>query len=84
MKAKALIPLALFLLLVVFLAIGLTRDPREIPSPLIDKPAPDFTLPVLATPDRQLKLADMQGAYGEETGYRPIAGARPPLASFKR
>lgn len=61
MKAKALIPLALFLLLVVFLAIGLTRDPREIPSPLIDKPAPDFSLPVLGAADKQLRLADMQG-----------------------
>ncbi|MDR0673428.1 MAG: DsbE family thiol:disulfide interchange protein [Zoogloeaceae bacterium] len=40
------IPVA-FTLLVVLLAIGLTRDPREIPSPLIDKPAPEFTLPRL-------------------------------------
>jgi cytochrome c biogenesis protein CcmG/thiol:disulfide interchange protein DsbE len=39
---KALIPLALFVVLVVFLAIGLTRDPHEVPSPLIGKPAPAF------------------------------------------
>jgi len=44
---KFLIPLALFLGLVVFLAVGLKRDPREIPSPLIDKPAPAFSLPTL-------------------------------------
>lgn len=61
MKAKALIPFAIFLVLVVFLAIGLTRDPREIPSPLIDKPAPVFSLPQLETPDQPLRLADMQG-----------------------
>lgn len=61
MKPKALIPFALFLVLVVFLAIGLTRDPREIPSPLIDKPAPAFSLPQLARPDQPLQLADMQG-----------------------
>jgi cytochrome c biogenesis protein CcmG/thiol:disulfide interchange protein DsbE len=44
---KVLIPLALFLVLVVFLAIGLRRDPREIPSPLVDKPAPQFRLQTL-------------------------------------
>jgi len=44
---KFLIPLFLFLGLVVFLAVGLKRDPREIPSPLIDKPAPTFSLPTL-------------------------------------
>lgn len=61
MKPKALIPFALFLVLVIFLAIGLTRDPREIPSPLIDKPAPAFSLPQLAKSDQPLRLADMQG-----------------------
>ena len=44
---KFLIPLFLFLGLVVFLAVGLKRDPREIPSPLIDKPAPTFSMPTL-------------------------------------
>ncbi|MBS1208595.1 MAG: DsbE family thiol:disulfide interchange protein [Proteobacteria bacterium] len=61
MKAKALIPLAIFIALVAFLGIGLTLNPREIPSPLIDKPAPDFALPQLAQSEQQLKLADMQG-----------------------
>ncbi len=41
---KVLIPLVLFVVLVVFLAIGLKLDPREIPSPLINKPAPEFSL----------------------------------------
>ena len=44
---KFLIPPALFLALVAFLAVGLKRDPREIPSPLINKPAPAFSLPTL-------------------------------------
>ena len=65
MKAKvssvALIPLGIFVVLAIFLAIGLTRDPREIPSPLIDKPAPDFKLTQLHAPDQQLALADMKG-----------------------
>lgn len=58
---KTLIPLALFLVLVVFLAIGLTRDPREIPSPLIGKPAPMFSAPLLHTPDKQFSAKDMLG-----------------------
>lgn len=44
---RFLIPLALFVVLTVFLALGLTRDPREVPSPLVGKPAPDFSLPRL-------------------------------------
>ena len=61
MKKKALIPLALFLVLAVFLAIGLTRDPRVVPSPLIGKDAPQFTAPVLASPEKTFALQDMRG-----------------------
>jgi cytochrome c biogenesis protein CcmG, thiol:disulfide interchange protein DsbE len=39
------LPLVLFLGMVVFLAVGLNRNPQEIPSPLIGRPAPDFQLP---------------------------------------
>jgi cytochrome c biogenesis protein CcmG/thiol:disulfide interchange protein DsbE len=55
------IPLAVFAILVVFLAIGLTRDPREVPSPLIGKPAPAFTLAQLHHPDKTLGPADLRG-----------------------
>ncbi|MBX3680895.1 MAG: DsbE family thiol:disulfide interchange protein [Rhodocyclaceae bacterium] len=61
MKAKFLVPLALFLLLAGFLAYGLKLDPREVPSPLIDKPAPVFSLPQLQSPDTKLSLQDMKG-----------------------
>lgn len=40
-------PLIIFAVLVVFLAVGLTLNPREVPSPLIGKPAPEFELPLL-------------------------------------
>ena len=40
-------PLIMFAVLVGFLAIGLTLNPREVPSPLIGKPAPEFNLPLL-------------------------------------
>lgn len=41
------LPLIVFAVLVGFLAIGLTLNPRLVPSPLIDKPAPEFKLPLL-------------------------------------
>jgi len=40
-------PLIIFTVLVIFLAVGLTLNPREVPSPLIGKPAPEFELPLL-------------------------------------
>ena len=58
---KALIPLGLFIVLVVFLAIGLTRDPREVPSPLINKAAPMFSAPRMYAPDQQFSAKDMLG-----------------------
>ena len=54
------IPLAIFVLLVAFLWIGLGRDPREVPSPLIDKPAPSFTLPQIHG-DKPLSTAELKG-----------------------
>ncbi|MFM9927290.1 DsbE family thiol:disulfide interchange protein [Variovorax sp. H27-G14] len=47
--------------LVAFMAAGLTRNPREVPSPLIGKAAPAFTLPVLDQPGRTLSVQDMRG-----------------------
>ncbi len=38
------VPLLVFFILAIFLGIGLTRDPSYVPSPLIDKPVPEFTL----------------------------------------
>jgi cytochrome c biogenesis protein CcmG/thiol:disulfide interchange protein DsbE len=58
---RALLPLAIFLILAGFLAIGLNRDPREVPSPLVDKPAPMFSLPQLADTTAKLSPADLRG-----------------------
>jgi cytochrome c biogenesis protein CcmG/thiol:disulfide interchange protein DsbE len=58
---KFLLPLAVFIVVVGFLGFGLQLDPREVPSPLIGKAAPPFTLPVLHTPDKTLSNADMKG-----------------------
>lgn len=61
MKAKFLVPLLLFFALAGFLAFGLKLDPREVPSPLIDKPAPAFTLARLDDPARAFALDEMRG-----------------------
>jgi cytochrome c biogenesis protein CcmG/thiol:disulfide interchange protein DsbE len=61
MKAKFLIPLILFVILVGFLAVGLNRDPQEIPSPLIGKQAPAFELPQLADPQKTFSPENMKG-----------------------
>ncbi|HAD85847.1 MAG TPA: DsbE family thiol:disulfide interchange protein [Rhodospirillaceae bacterium] len=42
-----LLPLVLFAVLAVYFAVGLTKDPKIIPSALIDKPAPTFDLPTI-------------------------------------
>lgn len=55
------IPLVLFLALVAFLAIGLGRDPREVPSPLINRPAPAFQLAQLKDPSRSFSAEEMRG-----------------------
>jgi len=49
---RFLIPLALFVVLAVFLGIGLNRDPHEVPSPLVGKAAPAFSLPQLEADGR--------------------------------
>lgn len=61
MKMKFLIPLVLFVLLVIFLAIGLNRDPHELPSPLINKPAPAFEIAQLSEPNKTFSPASMKG-----------------------
>ncbi len=58
---RYLLPLGIFIVLVVFLAIGLRLDPREVPSPLVGKPAPTFALPQLHKAEASFSPKDMQG-----------------------
>lgn len=58
---RYLLPLVVFVVMAGFLAIGLKLDPREVPSPLIGKPAPAFDLPQLAAPDQRLAAKDLRG-----------------------
>ncbi|MDO9096005.1 MAG: DsbE family thiol:disulfide interchange protein [Rubrivivax sp.] len=58
---KFLLPLALFAAIVAFLAVGLGLNPREVPSPLIGKPAPAFALPRLDDPNQKVSREDLLG-----------------------
>lgn len=58
---KFLVPLVLFAILVALLFFGLGTDPRKVPSPLVGKPAPEFTLPVLNDPSRTVSNTDLLG-----------------------
>ncbi len=50
-----------FIALVLLLALGLQLNPREVPSPLVGKPAPAFELPLLHAPDKRFSQKDMLG-----------------------
>jgi cytochrome c biogenesis protein CcmG/thiol:disulfide interchange protein DsbE len=52
----------IFAALVALLAVGLTLNPRQVPSPLIGKPAPAFELPRLDAPDKTFSQKDMLGS----------------------
>ena len=58
---RALIPLAVFGVLVAFLAIGLRGNPRELPSALLDRPAPAFRVSTLASPTQAMGTQDLRG-----------------------
>ena len=60
-RLRFIVPLALFLVIAGFLAAGLKLDPREVPSPLIGKPAPAFALARLDDPTLSIKRDDMLG-----------------------
>jgi cytochrome c biogenesis protein CcmG/thiol:disulfide interchange protein DsbE len=55
------VPLVLFVALAAFLAVGLTRDPREVPSPFIGRAAPEFSLERLHEPGQSFSPGQMRG-----------------------
>ncbi len=58
---KFLLPLGVFAVLSGFLFSGLNRDPRYIPSPLVDRAAPPFRLALLREPERTFAPSEMHG-----------------------
>jgi cytochrome c biogenesis protein CcmG/thiol:disulfide interchange protein DsbE len=59
MKLRFLLPLGLFAALVVLFAVGLGLNPREVPSPLIDRPVPAFTLSQLHVPEASFGSSEL-------------------------
>ncbi len=58
---RFILPLLVFVALVVFLKVGLQRDPREVPSPLINKAAPEFSLTQLHQADQTIGSKQLRG-----------------------
>ncbi len=58
---RFILPFAVFMIAAIFLFIGLGLKPREVPSPLVGRPAPAFVLPQLHEPARQFSPQDMKG-----------------------
>lgn len=58
---RFILPLAIFAALIALLGVGLRLDPREVPSPLVNKPAPGFDLPQLHEPAMRISRQDMLG-----------------------
>ncbi len=56
------LPLAVFLVLAAYFAVGLTKDPRALPSVLINQPVPEFVLAPIKGFDRGLTSGDLKGA----------------------
>lgn len=59
--ARFLLPLSIFIILAGFLAYGLQLNPREVPSPLIGKPAPAFRVAQLQAAEKTISPEDMKG-----------------------
>ncbi len=55
------LPLAVFMVLAVYFAIGLSKDPSKLPSVLINQAIPEFTLAPIKGRDKGLTSADLQG-----------------------
>jgi cytochrome c biogenesis protein CcmG/thiol:disulfide interchange protein DsbE len=58
---RFLVPLAIFVVLVGFFWKGLQLNPSDVPSPLIGKAAPAFSLQELQNPAAKISPADLRG-----------------------
>lgn len=58
---RFLLPLGIFIVLAIFLGVGLRLNPREVPSPFIGKPAPAFQVPQLHAAEHTIAPQDMKG-----------------------
>lgn len=60
-RLVALLPLAVLVFLSVYFAFGLSRDPQQLPSALINQPVPTFDLPAIENRSKGFKNDDLKG-----------------------
>jgi cytochrome c biogenesis protein CcmG/thiol:disulfide interchange protein DsbE len=72
------VPIVAFLVIGIFLGIGLTLNPREVPSPLVGKPVPDFDLPPVKGRNLGLATANLK----QEVSLVNVFASWCGLASF--
>ncbi|HEU0220207.1 MAG TPA: DsbE family thiol:disulfide interchange protein [Gallionella sp.] len=58
---RFILPFVVFVIVAAFMYVGLGLNPREVPSPLVGRAAPAFTLPQLHEPSKQFSPQDMKG-----------------------
>ena len=58
---RFILPFVVFIIVAAFMYVGLGLNPREVPSPLVGRAAPAFTLPQLHEPSKQFSPQDMKG-----------------------
>ena len=58
---RFILPFVVFMIVAAFMYVGLSLDPREVPSPLVGKAAPAFTLQQLHDPAKQFSPQEMKG-----------------------
>jgi cytochrome c biogenesis protein CcmG, thiol:disulfide interchange protein DsbE len=58
---RYLVPLAIFVVIAGFFLAGLGRDPTYVPSPLVGKPVPTFSLPSVIDPQEALSSETLAG-----------------------
>lgn len=88
MRKIILLPLLLFVVLLAFLAVGLRRDPHEIPSPLVNRVAPPFSLHTLQPEQALFSPEAMRGKVWMLNVWATWCGAcqeeHPVLVSFAK
>jgi cytochrome c biogenesis protein CcmG/thiol:disulfide interchange protein DsbE len=81
-------PAVVFVVLAVLLGAGLQLNPREVPSPLIGKPAPAFAAPILSDPTQRIAREDLLGKVWMLNVWASWCGAckeeHPALLAFAR
>ena len=86
--ALFLLPGLLFALLATGFYLGIGRDTNALPSPLIDKPAPDFALPPLQAAQPGFSTADLKGHVSVVNTFAswcaPCREEHPALAALAR